>query len=254
MPILKNHTKDPSTAKILVVHGELQHPQDLIQILQTNFNKVTTLSKPQALPHDIPDLLVVDYRVHDMTGILLYRNLILRPELSLTPAIFVSHTTSQDHRLNAYELGAADYLTRPLKSSELLKKCHLHFQQQRRILQDHSVHIGNLSLFPETEEVFVAGNPVSLTKYEYKILSYLLSTPRQIVSRSEIYENVWGPNHTSSGRLDTQLYNLKKKLGGFNGKIKSVNKVGMRVLLSDSTFSQEAARPAPQPLPQVPHL
>ena len=117
-----------------------------------------------------------------------------------------------------------------------------------------SVHIGNLSLYPHSESVTIEGQPVTLTQLEYKILYFLLSTPRQVVTRSEIYEYVWGPSLVSSGRLDTQLYNLKKKLTNFNGKIKSVNKVGMRILIAESTFSQEQKKVAQQsrPLAQRP--
>jgi DNA-binding response OmpR family regulator len=122
----------------------------------------------------------------------------------------------------------------------------LHIKNQRRIADDKSIHISNLSLYPNSESVLISGETVALTQLEYKILHFLLSTPRQVLTRSEIYENVWGPELSSSGRLDTQLYNLKKKLARFNGKIKSVNKVGLRILIAESSFSQEQKKADPQ--------
>lgn len=256
MPKLKTRAKPSGSAKILVVHGKSQNPTDIVATLKSAFKDVHVIPAPAPLPspRSETDLIIVDYRVHDMAGILYYKELSQLAEFSLVPAIFISQTTSNDHRLNAYELGAADYLTRPLIPENFLEKCHLQLHQQRRILEDRSIHIGNLSLYPESKVVLIAGRRVPLTKYEYKILHFILSTPRHVVPRTEIYEGVWGPDHTASGRLDTQLYNLKKKLVDFNGRIKSVNKVGMRILLADSTFSQEPSKVGPQPPRPHQHL
>jgi DNA-binding winged helix-turn-helix (wHTH) protein len=89
---------------------------------------------------------------------------------------------------------------------------------------------------------------VKLTDLEFKILQYLLVTPRNVITRTEICQHVWGSEMVNTGRLDTQLYNLKKKISAFNGKIKSVNKIGMRILAGDTTFYQAPEKPALQSL------
>lgn len=241
-------------SSILVVHGKTQNLADVARSLKSHAGEVYTHSSPdETIPSNI-DLLLIEYSVLDMNGILFYKKVLETPEMCLVPAIFISDTKSYDHRLNAFEMGAADFISRPFEKQDLLKKCHVHIQNRRRIFDDRSIHVGNLSLYPETENVVVAGENLTLTQLEYKILHYLLSTPRQVVTRTEIYENVWGQALSSTGRLDTQLYNLKKKLTKFSGKIKSVNKVGMRILTSESTFSQESKKgdlqsqpPAPRP-------
>lgn len=233
-------------AKVLIVHGKRQKLSDVHQLIQPHFATIYVASTFAEISESDYDLILVDYSVTDMTGILLYKQMTKTPNFSLIPSIFVSDTRSYDHRLNAFEIGAADFLTRPIDDQELLGKCHMHIQNRRRILPDESIHIGNLSLYPGNDCAIINGKSVQLTQLEYKILHFLLSTPRQVVARSEIYEHVWGPDQTSSGRLDTQLYNLKKKLSEFNGKIKSVNKVGMRILIAESTFSQESKKSAQQ--------
>lgn len=236
----------PQGSKILVIHGQQQKLKDVLMPLETQFKTIYTASVLTDVTETDYDLILVDYSVTDMTGILLYKQLLHSPNFALIPAIFVADTKSYDHRLNAFEIGASDFLTRPLNFEEMIHKCQVHIQNRRRIAEDQSIHIGNLSFYPNSEAVIVAGKSIPLTQLEYKILHFLLSTPRQVVARSEIYEYVWGPDHSSTGRLDTQLYNLKKKLNEFNGKIKSVNKVGMRILIAESTFSQEQKKTAQQ--------
>lgn len=236
----------PTDSKILIIHGKSQVLVDLYPPLKAHCALTISASNFEEVPDHDFDLIIVDYSVSDMTGILLYKKINQAAKHSLVPAIFVADSKSYDHRLNAFEMGAADFISRPFEKKNLIKKCLLHIKNRRRIAEDKSIHIGNLSLYPGAESVLINGDDIALTHLEYKILHCLLSTPRQVVSRSEIYEQVWGPAFLSSGRLDTQLYNLKKKLVKFNGKIKSVNKVGMRILIAESTFSQEPKKTDPQ--------
>ncbi|WP_413290250.1 response regulator transcription factor [Bdellovibrio sp. HCB337] len=238
--------KTSKNSKILVLQGPARRLDDVLKALTPSFSQIEMASKFEEVQHRDYDIIFVDYSVSDMSSILLYKKLIQQGSLSLVPAVFIADTKAYDHRLNAFEMGAADFLTRPFDNKEIVEKCRLHIKNRRRIAEDQSIHIGNLSLHPESQEVFVNGENVALTQLEYKILHFLLSTPRQVVTRTEIYESVWGPALSSSGRLDTQLYNLKKKLTKFNGKIKSVNKVGMRILIGDSTFSQEPKKKDPR--------
>jgi DNA-binding response OmpR family regulator len=230
---------DLTGSKILIVHGNEKNTfEDIRKPLKDHFANITGATKFEEIKSQAFDLIIVDYSFSDMNGILLYKKLSHSAMHCLIPAIFVADTKSYDHRLNAFEIGAADFISRPFDSKSLLKKCLLHIKNRRRVAENQSIHIGNLSLYPDSRSVMIDGDAVPLTHLEYKILYFLLNSPRQVVSRSEIYENIWGPNLSTSGRLDTQLYNLKKKLAKFNGKIKSVNKVGMRILLAESTFSQ----------------
>jgi len=241
-----NTAKGYKDSKILILHGKKQKLTDVLQPVRSHFSRIFVASERTEISDGDYDLIIVDYSVSDMTGILLYKQLTESHAYSLIPSIFVADTRSYDHRLNSFEMGAADFLTRPIDGEDLIQKCEIHIHNRRRISPDQSIHIGNLSLYPNSDSVIINGKSVALTQLEYKILHFLLSTPRQVVARSEIYEHVWGPDLASSGRLDTQLYNLKKKLAGFNGKIKSVNKVGMRILISESTFSQEQKKGAQQ--------
>jgi DNA-binding response OmpR family regulator len=194
------------------------------------------------------DLVFLEYSVTDMSGILLFKKMSLLPEFSLIPVIFVSKTKAYDHRVNAFEMGAADFLVAPFNDERVLEMAASQLLNCRRFLPDGSVKIANMQFHPSSRSVWVDGQKVKLTDLEFKILQYLLITPRNVITRTEICQHVWGSEMVNTGRLDTQLYNLKKKISAFNGKIKSVNKIGMRVLAGDTTFYQAPQKPVLQSL------
>ncbi len=242
-------------SKILIVHGGKKVAADVYQPLKAYFPNIICTSEFEEIKNVSIDLIIVDYSVSDMAGILLYKKISQSANHCLIPAIFIADTKSYDHRLNAFEMGAADFVSRPLESNDLIKKCLSHIKNCRRIVAEKSIHIANLTLYADTESVVINNESITLTHLEHKILHFLLSMPHQIVSRSEVYKNVWGgTDFSKSGRLDTQLCNLKKKLVKFNGKIKSLNKVGIRILIAESTFSQEPKKSVPRSRPQGPHL
>jgi DNA-binding response OmpR family regulator len=233
--------------KVLIVQSKHQKFLDVQEYFKNQFAKVLVVPGVQAfevLEEFIPDLIVADYSVSDMSGILFFKKLMASPGFCLIPTIFISDSRSYDHRLNAFEIGAADFIHRPLNLEALLQKSMVHIRNRRKINKDQSVQMANLLLIPAQQGVLIDDEPVSLTELEYKILHCLLTNPRQIISRSEIYETVWGKDMTSTGRLDTQLYNLKRKIHRFHGKIKSVNKIGMRILAEESIFFQEPKKTA----------
>jgi DNA-binding response OmpR family regulator len=241
-----------SAQKILIVQTERQKLLDVAEILRTSFTRIVTAPEKQAfavLEEMQPDLIFTDYSVSDMTGILFFRKLLENPVMGLIPTIFVSESRSYDHRLNAFEIGAADFIHRPFGKEEIQQKSLIHIRNRRYILPDQRVAMANLILDPNLAEVRIDGAKIPLTELEYKVLHCLLTTPRQIITRSEIYASVWGKDMTSTGRLDTQLYNLKKKIKKFRGKIKSVNKIGMRILAEESIFFQEGKKLEPPPPP-----
>ncbi|MBC7370345.1 MAG: response regulator transcription factor [Bdellovibrionaceae bacterium] len=232
---------------ILVVQTERQKLLDVITSLNTHFPNVVAVSDDRALEMTAslqPDLIVTDYSVSDMAGIVFFKKLITDPVLGLIPTLFVSDSRSYDYRLNAYEIGATDFVSRPLDVIDLCKRSSVHIRNRRILDKEGSVSMGNLELRPKSKEVFIDGKPAALTDLEFRILHCLLTTPRPIITRSEIYKAVWGQDMSDTGRLDTQLYNLKKKIKSFDGKIKSINKIGMRILASESIFFQESKKPA----------
>jgi DNA-binding response OmpR family regulator len=243
--------------KIMVVQTDQQKLEDLIGILESSFASVVAAPAKRAsatLQNFGPDLIITYYSTADMAGILFFKKLAALADVSLVPTIFIADSQVYDHRLNAYELGAVDFIQRPLDKDKISKKCLGHILQGRAVRPGDKITVGNLTVDLNSKEVRVQNLVISLTTLEYKVLHCLLTSPRPIVTRSEIYQAVWKQDLSSTGRLDTQLYNLKKKLINFDGKIKSVNKVGMRILTNESIFVQELTKLEPPPPSRAPRL
>ncbi|RYG51174.1 MAG: response regulator transcription factor, partial [Chitinophagaceae bacterium] len=157
--------------KILVVQTERQKLQDVIGSLSSMFPNVVAVLDTNALEMTRtlqPDLIVTEYSVSDMGGIVFFKKLINDPVLGLIPTVFVSDSRSYDHRLNAYEIGATDFISRPFDVSDLCKRCSVHIRNRRVLGEDDTITMGNLVLKPRAKEVMIDENRVPLTDLEFK--------------------------------------------------------------------------------------
>src|SRR5437868_4252796 len=119
-------------SKILILHGNLQGLADLSRVLAEHFSDIFQASRIEdVVPHQTFDLILVDYSVSDMTGILLYKKINQSAQHSLTPSIFIAETKSYDHRLHAFEMGAADLINHPFENKDVIRKCQLHLKNRR---------------------------------------------------------------------------------------------------------------------------
>lgn len=241
---------------ILLVPSKKNSLQDVAKTLSRYFENVIILDEKQAFKKmaDVPvELIFTHYSVSDMTGILFFKKLAVSSAFSLIPTIFVSESQTYDHVLNAFEMGAADFLQPPFKAKDLYHKSLLHLKNRRIIEANQNVQMGNLHLNIQLREVCIDENPITLTETEFKILSYLLLAPHQVVTREEIVTHIWGVDLAKYGRLETQLCNLKKKIHPFSGKIKTINKIGLRLVAEGAIFAQEPMRAGRQPRHRDPH-
>jgi DNA-binding response OmpR family regulator len=251
-----------TSSKILIVDTSMDksEPSSLLaevrNILIKHVQNVTISSESQSWSHleGGADLVYAEYSVTDMKGILFLKKMTADPRYCLIPTIFVSRTKAYDHRVNAFEIGAADFISRPLAEDQVVAMTKSQLENRRRIFENGSVRVGNMFFDPSSHSVLIEGEKIKLTELEFKILRYLLVTPKNVITRDEICNEVWGGVLSTTGRLDTQLYNLKKKISHFNGKIKSVNKIGMRVLAGETTFYREEKMTALRSLSQRLHL
>ena len=93
----------------------------------------------------------------------------------------------------------------------------------------HTIKIGELVIVPETMEVFVDGQPLSVTAGEFKLLHFLASHPGQAFTRQQIIEGVEGPNYPVTDRaVDVRIVGLRKRLGALGKWINAVRGVGYR--------------------------
>jgi DNA-binding response OmpR family regulator len=136
-----------------------------------------------------PDLAILDWMLPGLTGVELCRR--LRATGSKIPIILLTAKDEVSDRVTGLDAGADDYVVKPFSIEELLARIRAHL---RRIQEDNSdiLKFEDLKLNRRTREVFRGERTIDLTAKEFDLLDYLMSYPRQVFSREQILEKVWG--------------------------------------------------------------
>jgi DNA-binding response OmpR family regulator len=136
-----------------------------------------------------PDLVILDWMMPGMTGVEVCRR--LRATGSKVPVILLTAKDEVSDRVTGLDAGADDYVVKPFSIEELLARVRAHL---RRTHEDdpERLQFADLTLNRRTREVFRNGRAIELTAKEFDLLDYLLSHPRQVITRDQILEKVWG--------------------------------------------------------------
>lgn len=175
-----------------------------------------------------PDAIVLDLQLPDIDGLEVCRR--IRRAGDTTPILMLTARDAVNDRVEGLDVGADDYLVKPFDLAELLARL-------RALLRRHNVSDGeetvlrfeDLSLNPGTREVLRAGREIALTKIEFDLLELFLQHPRQVLTRDQILDLVWGYNFDSgTNSLAVYIGYLRRKLeeGGEIRLIQTVRGVG----------------------------
>ena len=173
-----------------------------------------------------PDALILDILMPRMDGLEACRR--LRREGYRLPVLMLTAREEVENRVAGLDAGADDYVTKPFALDELLARI-------RALLRRTSsgsgevLRFADLELDPKTREVRRAGEPIDLTRTEFSLLELFLLNPRQVLTRSLIFERVWGYDFgLSSNSLDVYIGYLRRKTeaGGAPRLIQTVRGVG----------------------------
>jgi two-component system, OmpR family, response regulator MprA len=173
-----------------------------------------------------PDAVVLDILMPKLDGLEVCRR--LRRAGRRLPVLMLTARAEVSDRVEGLDAGADDYLVKPFALEELLARL-------RALLRraspdgDEPLVFGDLELDPATREVRRDGDPIELTRTEFALLELFLRNPRQVLTRSLIFERVWGYDFgTSSNSRDVYIGYLRRKTeaGGKPRLIQTVRGVG----------------------------
>lgn len=136
-----------------------------------------------------PDLAILDWMVPGLTGVELCRR--LRSTGIKVPVILLTARDEVGDRVTGLDAGADDYVVKPFSIEELLARVRAHLRRTQEPDVDH-LEFEDLSLNRRTREVFRGTRSIELTAKEFDLLEYLLTHPRQVFTRDQILEHVWG--------------------------------------------------------------
>ncbi|MBO0461304.1 response regulator transcription factor [Enterococcus sp. DIV1298c] len=155
------------------------------------------------------DLILLDLGLPDIDGIELLK--IIRKRLA-TPLIVISARNNEHEKVKALDLGADDYVTKPFGMNELLARIRTAFRHRKQEELPSIITNGELCLDTESQLLTKAGEPIHLTKNEYRILLVLFQHLGKVVTYRVLTSEVWGPYGTDSQVLRVNMSNIRKKI------------------------------------------
>ena len=173
-----------------------------------------------------PDLVLLDLMLPGLSG-----EEVL-PQIQGIPVIVVSAKTAVQDKVGLLLGGAADYLTKPFDTKELLARVAVRLREAARSPLAAVYACGGLTLDTSSHEVRAAGRPVQLTRTEYAILKLLMQNPGQVLAKSVLLERIGAdtPDCTENS-LKTHVSNLRGKLREASGReyVEAVWGIGFRL-------------------------
>jgi len=156
-----------------------------------------------------PDAVVLDILMPKMDLLEVCRR--LRREGHRLPVLMLTARDEVENRVAGLDAGADDYVTKPFALEELLARLRA-LLRRTTSGSGEVLRFADLELDPKTREVRRAGEPIDLTRTEFSLLELFLLNPRQVLTRSVIFERVWGYDFGfSSNSLDVYIGYLRRK-------------------------------------------
>jgi len=173
------------------------------------------------------DLVILDLLLPRLDGLSVLRALeTARPDL---PVAIVSARADLKTKLNGFDLGARDYLTKPFSLDELLARVRVHLRRPEDRIDGHVLRVGSLALDLARREAQLGDRLVELSDREFKVLHSLLECAGEVVSRERLLSEVWGYHFDPhSNVVDVCIRRLRKKLGP-GSPIETVRHAGYRL-------------------------
>jgi DNA-binding response OmpR family regulator len=218
---------------VLVVEDEPQVAASLRDLLEREGYAVrvaATLAEARsalARAADPIDIVLLDWRLPDGEGIDLLKELRRTSDL---PVLMVTARVEVIDRVLGLEIGADDYLTKPVEPRELIARMRARMRDRQRTLAapPRTLERAGIRVDLHTREVSFEGRPVPMTRMELGLLVLLLEHPGRVWSREELLTRVWGYERAPSTRtVDTHVVQLRTKLRA--DLIESVRGIGYRL-------------------------
>ena len=175
------------------------------------------------------DLIVLDIMLPKKDGLAVCRD--LRAKNVNTPILMLTAKDSVEDKVTGLDCGADDYLVKPFAFSELLAR--LRALLRREVLpRVQKLQVGDLSLDPQSREVWRDGSRMDLTAKEYAILEYFMRRPNAVVTRTMLGESVWDYEFDGiSNIIDVYVRRIRRKIDreGQDSLIQTVRGAGYRL-------------------------
>jgi two-component system, OmpR family, alkaline phosphatase synthesis response regulator PhoP len=222
--------------KVLVVDDE----EAILELLKYNLEKggydVKTAndgSKAVEIAKKFtPDLVLLDIMMPKMDGVETCRLIREIPEMEQAFIVFLTARSEEYSEVAAFDVGADDYITKPIKPRALMSRISALFRRDsKKAPQNALINVGDLTIDRTSYTITVKDKEINLPKKEFELLYFLAQNPNKVFSREDLLHNIWGSDvYVLARTVDVHIRKVREKIG--EDYITTVKGVGYKFSLN----------------------
>ena len=223
-----------SSYKILIVDDE----PDILDFMRYNLEKEGYQTETAENGRDAlkkaggfkPHVILLDIMMPELDGIETCRELRANDEFKNTIIAFLTARSEDYSQIAGFDVGADDYITKPIKPRVLLSRIKALLRRFREDDEHETIAIGDIEIDRERYVVRQDSKEINLPRKEFELLSLLASKPGKVFSRKEILNKIWGNDIIVGDRtIDVHIRKLREKLGDDN--FKTIKGIGYKFVI-----------------------
>lgn len=208
---------------------------DILELLKYNLKKegydVETadngMKAVEIAKHFHPDLILLDIMMPQQDGVETCRQIRDIPDLSDAHITFLTARAEEYSEVAAFEAGADDYITKPIKPRALMSRISALFRKESKSKSKPQIVAGDLTIDRSSYTVTAKDKQFTLPKKEFELLYFLAQNPNKVFGRDELLQNIWGTDvYVLARTVDVHIRKVREKIG--DGYISTVKGVGYK--------------------------
>lgn len=218
--------------RILVVDDEA----DILELLKYNLKKEgynvkavnNGVDAVETAKSFFPDLVLLDIMMPNQDGVETCRQLREIPEMENSFIVFLTARSEEYSEVAAFDIGADDYITKPIKPRALMSRIGAMFRRGEVKSRDNTIiTVGELTIDHSSYTIIVGDRKITLPKKEFQLLYFLAQNPNKVFSRDDLLQNIWGTDvYVLARTVDVHIRKVREKIG--EGFIRTVKGVGYK--------------------------
>ena len=216
--------------KVLIVEDNKILLESVVEELSKHFETEKCEDGEEALylvKQDIYDLVVLDLMLPNINGLDILKK--MRVNNIDTPVLILTAKETLDDKVEAFTIGANDYLTKPFYMEELVARVYAILRTNGKIKERNGLEFKSLYLDTLEKRVYIEKEEIKLQNKQFNLLEYFVLNKGSILLKEQIYDRIWGIDSDATIEIvEVYVSNLRKKLSkyGYDKYIKTKRKVG----------------------------
>lgn len=206
--------------------------RDLLEVLSASLSDsftVESFAEPEKgldfIRNNHTDAILLDLHIPGKDGFQIYEE--VKKAKQNLPILFLTGDSDMSARVKGFEIGADDFLLKPVQTEELVARIRNRVALSKRNIQNNKmIKFKDLVIDLDGHQVILNNQAVRLTPKEYQLLLVLSQNPNRVIHKDDLIQMLWKDVHVEVNNLDTHFSNLRRKLRPFSTHIKTLKNLG----------------------------